>query len=648
MPMRAFKALERMWLKIVFTLLSVIGITALRIMLTPLLGSKAQLLPYLLAVILSSGIGGFPFGILAVVLSTAAGMHFFVEPLHNFHAITAQDWYHIVLFFSQASLICWIVSRLRIARMAANQSTETLRTIVKHMPVGLLVVEAPTGKIILSNHELTQIFRHEVYPANGFQDYKLWTGFHENGGPYKAEEWPVARSVLTGEVVSGEQIKIKRGDGTDGIVSINSAPIFNHQKQIVSVVATVTDVSNLKEVEAQLRESKEFAEKSNDAKTQFLANMSHEIRTPVGSIMGFTELLKNSDISASDRKSFMLVIERNSQQLLRLIDDILDLSKVEAGKVVVEEINFDFAEFLGEFSSLMSFKAREKGIVFKVRIEGLVPQLIGTDQVRLRQILMNIVGNAIKFTEKGHVELLVRSDGPTLQFTVSDTGIGISSEQRQRIFQPFGQSDPSMTRRYGGTGLGLILSRRLAQVLGGDLRLDWSEEGQGSRFIASIKTLSVKESRMLDLHSLQSYESLPPPKSLPLGRLKGMKILVVDDSPDNRILLATFLRKESADVLMAENGRAGMEIALTKMPDIVLMDIQMPVMDGHEAIIKLRREGFSRPIIAITAHAMREERDRCFTSGCNDYLTKPINMKQLIDLLSRYLLNSALGNAPLH
>lgn len=421
----------------------------------------------------------------------------------------------------------------------------------------------------------------------------------------------------------------------------------NRQYQIRELLLRLEeDIEHRKWHEKQLRKANEELEFSknealiaNRAKSQFLANMSHEIRTPLGVIMGFLDLLKSEGSSVGDHASFMDVIERNSQQLLRLIDDILDLSKVEAGKISIERVNFSLVELLLTLSSALSLKAREKGIEFKLSLATSIPEVISSDQVRIRQILVNLIGNAIKFTSSGQVELVVSYQSPTLKFLVKDTGIGISAEQASNLFEPFRQADSSMTRKYGGTGLGLALSKRLAQALGGDLVLVESHLNQGSQFEASIMIKPIENVKMVNSDNLTGgFEKSNQPED-EKGRLSGLKVLLVEDSPDNRRLITTYLKKTGAQVSSAEDGHEGVKRALGESVDVVLMDVQMPRMDGHQAMRKLRSVGFSRPIIALTAHAMKEERDRCFESGCTDYLTKPISKTHLINVLSRYLPN---------
>jgi PAS domain S-box-containing protein len=433
------------------------------------------------------------------------------------------------------------------------------------------------------------------------------------------------------------EYRILRFDGEYRWFKARGTAMRNAEGEVLSWVGTCTDVHDQKLAAEEFLEAKLVAERASQAKTQFLANVSHEIRTPINAIMGFADLLKTSRIPTKDKEIFTHIIERNSHNLLRLIDDILDLSKVEAGKIEIENTIFSLPDFLSDFYSANSLRAAEKGILFVLKFDSEIPDRISTDQLRLRQILSNIVGNAIKFTAQGEVELRVRYQNQNLVFVVNDTGPGISIENRERLFQPFSQADPTFTRKYGGTGLGLILSKRLSQLLGGDLVLLSSEPNVGSSFSAKIYPAPVANAALVGINSLSVSRRSTAENSEQKKLLEGLNVLLVEDSPDNRMLISMYLKKTGAQIEIAEDGLDGFEKAMASVPDVVLMDIQMPKLDGHSAMRKLRAAGFSKPIIALTAHAMREERDKCIESGCTDYLTKPIQRDRLIEVLVRYL-----------
>lgn len=393
---------------------------------------------------------------------------------------------------------------------------------------------------------------------------------------------------------------------------------------------TTLDITDRVLARQALEEARLTAERANLAKSQFLANMSHEIRTPLGAIMGFSQLIKENGLGKIEREEFASVIERNSLQLLRIVDDILDLSKVEAGMMLIETIEFSLPETLTDFASLMGFKAREKGIRFFTKAETTLPSKVHCDPTRLRQILMNVVGNAIKFTDRGQVEMRVRYAEPFLEFDVVDTGRGVSSEQLANLFQPFSQADTSTTRKYGGTGLGLVLTKSLSEALGGSFILKHSELGKGSVFSVRVKAPAAPDSKMF---SGLGFETEPARTVANFGQLSGIKILLVEDSPDNQALISIYLSRAGARVEIASHGEQGYQMAKSGDYDIVLMDVQMPIMDGIAAVKKLRADGYVQPIVALTAHAMKEERIRCLQAGFTDFLSKPMKRDELIELI---------------
>lgn len=446
---------------------------------------------------------------------------------------------------------------------------------------------------------------------------------------------PHIRKVLCGDVTSYERESGRYGQNM--ILSITFVPEFNNQNEVIGFILLATDITKHKEIEADLKNAKEAAEVANTTKSAFLANMSHEIRTPLGAILGFSEMLVNQEISAEERLNCIEVIKRNGRLLSNVINDILDLSKVEAGKLQIDLMSVPFSEIIKEVESLLNLEATEKGIQLTVRTEGMLPNFIQTDLLRLRQILLNIVGNAVKFTRRGFVDVAIKlitlPQGATkLAFVVKDTGEGIPPDKFTRLFTSFTQADISTTRKFGGTGLGLVLSRKLASALGGDVVLISSTPGIGSTFMITIDPGDLQNT-----HFQKFKTHLPEPELLPtsvrLGNLKDIRVLVVDDSIDNQILIKTFLAAAGAAVATANNGIEAVEKAATNNFSVILMDLQMPEMDGYEATKILRQRGYTLPIVALTAHAMKEERKRCLESGFDDHLTKPIDREALLQTL---------------
>lgn len=377
-------------------------------------------------------------------------------------------------------------------------------------------------------------------------------------------------------------------------------------------------------------------ESANLAKSSFLANISHELRTPLGAVLGYANLLQEKNASPSERLLFAQIIERNGQQLARLVDDLLDLSKVEAGRIELEKIPVELSEILAEVLNLLNISARKKSISLHVTFSELVPESILTDPVRFKQILTNIIGNAVKFTDRGAVDVRVRySDLLGIQISVKDTGRGIAYNELDKLFKPFSQADASMTRKYGGTGLGLNFSRELARLLGGDLQLTWSKPGEGSEFTIRIPVELPAGTKMTMRfqNPLRDQAAAPVPEF----NFKGARILIVDDSPDNRDMIQRFLLPTQAWVDEAADGIECLEKIAAGRYDLVLMDIQMPRLDGLQATERLRLRGFQAPIVAITAHAMAEDREQCLKVGCTAHIAKPIQRLELLSAIGRHL-----------
>lgn len=388
------------------------------------------------------------------------------------------------------------------------------------------------------------------------------------------------------------------------------------------VSGTLMDITSEKSYQEALEKALEAAESANKLKTSFLANMSHEIRTPLGAILGFTDLLGDPETTASERDHYLQVISRNGKLLSQLLNDILDLSKVESGHLNLETIRFKPREAVDEVTSLWSHHAQEKGIELEVEVSPEVPTLICTDLVRFKQILMNLLGNAVKFTQQGKVSVRVSMQDRYLRLEVEDTGIGIAPSHQEKLFRPFSQGDDSMTRRFGGSGLGLLLSRKLASLLGGNVELVRSAPGKGSLFRATIANTEAVVERI----EIPSRELIATHR-----RLEGVRVLLVEDALDNQYLIRRLLQREGARVEVVGDGEACLRVATNDAFDLILMDIQMPVMDGLTATRILREGGFVKPIVALTAHAMNDVRMKCEEVGCQAHLAKPIDVEILID-----------------
>jgi two-component system CheB/CheR fusion protein len=418
--------------------------------------------------------------------------------------------------------------------------------------------------------------------------------------------------------------------------------------QVARILLGIQDITEEKHNEVHMREATATAQAANQAKSEFLANISHEIRTPLGAILGYSEILSNPEHQTDPAMLQSAArIVNNVEHLTVLIDEVLDIAKIEAGKLEIEKDKFLLLPQLADIFSLLQDRADEKRLTLTILFDEEIPETIIACPNRLRQILFNIVGNAIKFTENGEVSIRVKLDlkgdpksrDGILSFVVSDTGCGLSPEQQARLFKPFAQADSSVTRRYGGTGLGLTLARRLAMLMGGDVALSSSEVDKGSVFTVTIGTGSLANVKILknvSIETLNQYKEIRTSRFRANHKLSGMRGLVVEDGADNQTLIRHFLVASGALVDLASNGPEGIKLTEAKSYDFVLMDIQMPVLDGYEATKRLKSAGFTAPIIALTAHAMQGERDRCLAAGCSEYISKPFIGSALIDLIAKF------------
>jgi PAS domain S-box-containing protein len=525
-------------------------------------------------------------------------------------------------------------------RTVAHQLEETVR--LNEVRFQAYAEEMPQIAFISDSAGNIFYFNHRFYEYVGIQQNLAgwdWTQhpiIHPDDMDRTMETWK--SSLKSGHLFEIEY-RVRRYDGEYRWHLARATPIRKADGNIERWLGTVTDIQEQYAVRELLRESRDAARAASEAKSQFLATMSHELRTPLTAVLGFAEILRDPRLREEDRTSSLERIDRSGRALLRLIDDLLDISKIEAGKISLHKVRFSPAQVLSEVLSIFKIQADEKGLIINTHIEDSTPDKAISDPARIRQILSNLIGNAIKFTQKGSIHISMRglSQGVSkeefLEIDLNDTGIGISIDDREKLFQHFAQADQSISRRYGGTGLGLVLSRRLSQELGGELWLVKSEIGQGSLFRVRISA-GPFEKYTAD-ETTQILPDSSSSKSHP-DALSGIQVLLVEDVPDNQMILKNYLTIAKARVEIAENGLEGIEKAQSGSHDLILMDIELPLLDGIEATKRLRALGYSKPILALSAHAMPEAVQRSTEAGCNEHMTKPLKQHELIEAVIRW------------
>ncbi|MGD9125835.1 MAG: ATP-binding protein [Planctomycetia bacterium] len=544
---------------------------------------------------------------------------------------------------------------------ALKQSRDELERILNSIPAGIAIV-SKEKKILKINKAARKLT--EYYDVNELLGHVC----HKAICPAEVGQCPVLDCGKT--VDESEKILLTKSGRRMPILKTVVPILFEGEERLLE---TFVDISAQKQNEKTLKKSAKALAESNKsleeyitiadsatrAKSEFLANMSHEIRTPMTAILGFADLMRerfrkpkdtpmcHDCICNESNLEDINTIVANGQHLLRIINDILDLSKIEAEKIEIEQIPCSPAKLVSDIKSLMEIRTQAKSLAFEIELVGDIPKVVLCDATRARQILINLLANAIKFTEIGKVRLTAQmaydqDKNALLRFDVIDTGIGMTQEQIDKIFKPFEQADNSTSRQFGGTGLGLTISKRLAGLLGGDLVLTESLPGKGSTFTLTIAVEIPEKGEKLDSVITYSENTPSVSSSSKNVRLNNYRILLAEDGQDNQRLLSVILTQAGAEVTVAENGMIAMEKALRADKennpfDVILMDMQMPVMDGYEATRKLRLLAYSKPIIALTAHAMSGDKNKCTIAGCDDYLTKPIDKQSFLAMVAKHV-----------
>ncbi len=514
-------------------------------------------------------------------------------------------------------------------------------TILDAMTDAICLVDAKDYTVVEANKAFLDHYRYTIKSIEGKTCYEIT---HKNIEPCQApnDTCPLNETIKTKKTAFAEHIHYNR-DGSEKFIEISTSPIMDEKGNVVQAVHIARNITKRKQVEVELQKAKALAERTNELKSLFLANMSHEIRTPMNGIIGFTDILLGMELSDKQRE-FLELVKYSTDKLMRIINEILDFSKIEAGKLDLEIISFNLSQVIDEALRILALKASEKGLIINTHIDRKVPLILMGDPGRFTQVIMNLVANAIKFTEHGLVEIKVdvkemRKDSVLLHITVKDSGIGISQDKQQTIFEAFSQGDGSYTRKYGGTGLGLTISAHLVRMMGGEIWVESrnnqdedNDDDNNDVNVGSTFHFTSMFKRIVSTKISKSIEDSEYEMSHPQSENR-LNILLADDDPINRLLVEEILKKMAWKVTSVDNGEKVAAALSVVDYDLVLLDIQMPEMDGFEVTKEIRENKSRRiakvPIIAMTAHAFTGDKEKCLERGMDDYISKPINPMEL-------------------
>ena len=536
-----------------------------------------------------------------------------------------------------------VTERVRIGE-SARSSEQTIRLLLDSTAEAILGIDTNNLCMFLNASAIGVLGLGDADEAISKDIERLLQPGGDESHHYARGKSPISQAILEGISVNRSDEVFRRADGTSFPVEYWCHPI-DQEGRTIGAVITFVDITERLQTQQELRDARDQANLANQAKSRFLANMSHELRTPLSAMLGFTDILQqeNDDESMTEK---LVTIRRNGDYLLRLLGDVLDLSRIEAGKFDLKERRIELEELLRDVHDTMQMRSNDYGNTLRFHYPLPLPRTLQTDPARLRQVLINLIANALKFAPTGTVDVTVRTDElatpPQLLFDVEDDGIGISPAQQKILFRPFTQADESISVRFGGTGLGLSITQRLIEALGGSISVE-SELDRGSRFTV---TLPIRGSEQLIEFSpakeavaeAETASEAPPAVSPPVPT--GLKVLIADDIRDVRFIAQHFLSKAGCQILTAENGQQALDqiekAQRSDEPfDVVLMDMQMPVLDGEAAVRQLRSDGNEIPVIALTADAMKGTRRRLLEAGFDEYLSKPLRPARLLEVVGR-------------
>ncbi len=563
------------------------------------------------------------------------------EPLQDqtLRGYANNPWFKFIFMVAAASFVTFYFYLGRVLKQLdpSNAIPKRVRAALDTLAEGLLVTDK-RGRVVLANEAFAKWIGKDPEKILG-QDAAKFT-WQSNDGETAVGTFPWTKAI--DEAVAQPQVYLKLVDKDNRILTLvaNSSPVLGQDGNYRGVLTSFEDITELQQNRVELSEARDLADAANQAKSEFLARMSHEIRTPMNAILGFTEILQRGMArDENQRREYLQTIQSSGEHLLTLINDILDLSKIESGKMDLELARYDPMEIISQALSIFQLKAQEKGLKLGFRAKTWLPETILADTVRLRQIIINLVGNAIKFTEHGGVLVVARMTDethPMLAIDIVDTGIGISEQAISKIFDPFSQEDTSITRRFGGTGLGLSICRFLSELMGGGVTAS-SVPGKGSIFTITIDPGPLEGISRMEPQGLTKKTKRTQESQSAEVRLPECHILVVDDGAANRQLVTVYLERAGACVSCATNGQEAVDQATSNRYDLVLMDVHMPVMDGMEATRLMRAKGIQIPVIALTGNVMKDDEKSCLKAGYTGFLAKPIGMQTLLSTVAEHL-----------